>query len=390
MDDLAKLPAGDRKDLFAASAAKSGFKLIIIEKDFWTCWVLKQLFSLADPPAGLVFKGGTSLSKVWGVIDRFSEDVDLSFNRSDLGFGGAEDPANAGSTKKRDRQLEQLSAACSAMIRDVFVPRLNEVFSDALGMAADDNWRLEIDPDDDQSVLFHYPATAPRGPGDEAAYLRPFVKLELGARSEHWPSEEAEIRPFAAEDFPSAFRSPVGRVKVVCAERIFWEKATILHSWYHAAPDRPLRDRQSRHFYDVFKLFQSPLGKKTVADLALLQSVARHKSVFFASAWARYDLAVPGTLRLVPSLLAQECQRVLVDHAAIHDQTRRLAGDVDRHGCADRLVIGGVCRRECDRFGGLSRCQHGADGAGVSEGARHRDGLAVHDEGGRAAELAIF
>ena len=300
MDDVARIPAADRSDLFTASAGKRALNVVIVEKDFWICWVLKQLFNLPDPPAGLVFKGGTSLSKVWGVIDRFSEDVDLSFNRSDLGFGGDADPARAPSTKKRDRQLEQLSAACSTMIRDQFVPRLNQAFSNALGTAAGDGWRLEIDPDDEQSVLFHYPTSAPRGPANEAAYLRPFVKLELGARSEHWPNEEAEIRSMAAEDFPSAFRSPAGRVKVVSAERTFWEKATILHSWYHAGPDRPLRDRQSRHFYDVFMLFQSPLGQKAVADLELLQNVARHKSVFFASAWARYDQAVPGTLRLVP------------------------------------------------------------------------------------------
>ncbi len=300
MDDVARIPPADRRDLFTASASMRALSVVIVEKDFWVCWVLKQLFSLPDPPAGLVFKGGTSLSKVWGVIDRFSEDVDLSFNRSDLGFGGDADPARAPSTKKRDRQLEQLSAACAAMIRDQFVPRLNEAFPNALGTAAGDNWRLEIDPDDEQSVLFHYPTNVPRGSGDDAAYLRTVVKLELGARSEHWPSEEGEVRPFAAEDFPSAFRSPAGRVKVVSAERTFWEKATILHSWYHAAPDRPLRNRQSRHYYDVFKLFQSPLGKKAVNDRGLLKSVALHKSVFFASASARYDQAVPGTLRLVP------------------------------------------------------------------------------------------
>lgn len=300
MDDVARLPATDRIDLFTASAGKRASSVVIVEKDFWVCWVLKQLFSLPDSPAGLVFKGGTSLSKVWGVIDRFSEDVDLSFNRSDLGFGGDFDPARAPSAKKRARQLEQLSAACAAMIRDEFIPRLNQAFPDVLGTAAGDHWRLEIDPNDEQSVLFHYPTNAPRGPDAEAAYLRPFVKLELGARSEHWPSEEADIRPFAAEDFPSAFRSPACQVKVISAERTFWEKATILHSWYHAGADRPLRDRQSRHFYDVFKLFQSPLGRKAVADLELLRSVAQHKSVFFASGWARYDQAVPGTLRLVP------------------------------------------------------------------------------------------
>lgn len=300
MDDVAKLPAADRDDLFRASAAKRAFSTVIVEKDFWVCWTLKRLFSLSDPPAGLIFKGGTSLSKVWGVIDRFSEDVDLSFNRSDLGFGGAADPAAAGSTKKRNRQLELLSSACTAMMRDKLLPRLDDAFIAALRVPSGTAWRLEIDPDDAQSILFHYPTTAPSGPSDEAAYLRRFIKLEMGARSEHWPSEDAVVRPFAAQDFPNAFSSAESHVKVVSAERTFWEKVTILHSWYHAEQSRPLRDRQSRHYFDVYKLYQSPIGARALADLGLLRSVAQHKSVFFASAWARYDEAVPGTLRLVP------------------------------------------------------------------------------------------
>lgn len=90
-----------------------------------------------------MFKGGTSLSKVWGIIDRFSEDVDLSFNRGDLGFEGDTDPARAPSTKKRDRQLEQLSVACSAMIRNQFLSRLKQAFQNVLGTDLGHNWRLE-------------------------------------------------------------------------------------------------------------------------------------------------------------------------------------------------------------------------------------------------------
>jgi predicted nucleotidyltransferase component of viral defense system len=78
MDDVARLPAADRADLFSATARRRGLTAEIIEKDFWVCWTLKRLFTLPDPPAGLLFKGGTSLSKVFGVIERFSEDVDLS------------------------------------------------------------------------------------------------------------------------------------------------------------------------------------------------------------------------------------------------------------------------------------------------------------------------
>ncbi len=100
MDEIARLPLSDRGDLFKAVARRRGLTPTIIEKDFWVCWTLKRLFTLPNPPAGLLFKGGTSLSKVFGIIERFSEDLDLSFDRVGLGFGGDNDPLNAPSGKK--------------------------------------------------------------------------------------------------------------------------------------------------------------------------------------------------------------------------------------------------------------------------------------------------
>ena len=86
MDDVARLPAADRADLFVATGTGRGLTSEMIEKDFWVCWALKRLFTLSEPPAKLLFKGGTSLSKAFEIIERFSEDVDLSFNRAGLGF----------------------------------------------------------------------------------------------------------------------------------------------------------------------------------------------------------------------------------------------------------------------------------------------------------------
>src|SRR5205823_9226493 len=111
MDDVARLPITDRMDLFLATARQRGLTAEIIEKDFWVCWTLKRLFTLPDPPAGLIFKGGTSLSKAYGAIERFSEDVDISFQRADLGFGGENDPAAARSGKQRAQRLDDLAAA---------------------------------------------------------------------------------------------------------------------------------------------------------------------------------------------------------------------------------------------------------------------------------------
>ena len=87
---------------------------------------------------------------------------------------------------------------------------------------------------------------------------------------------------------------------MVTAERTFWEKATILHMWYHAEPGKKLGDRQSRHYYDVARLYERGIGEKALNDLDLLRAVSRHKTVFFARAWAKFHEAVPGTLRLVP------------------------------------------------------------------------------------------
>jgi hypothetical protein len=122
----------------------------------------------------------------------------------------------------------------------------------------------------------------------------------MGARSDHWPAERRIITPYAAEQFPALFHDAQIAVRVLAAERTFWEKATILHAWYHARPDKPLKDRQSRHYYDIVKLFESGIGPRALGRLDLLTAVANHKTVFFADASAKYEEARPGSLRLVP------------------------------------------------------------------------------------------
>ena len=303
MDQFALLPAAERATVFREVAARSRLgSATIIEKDFWVCWTLKRLFTLPDPPAGLLFKGGTSLSKVFGVIERFSEDVDLSFDRAGLGFGGESDPLNAATGKQRKHGLEALTETCRQVIRKRLLPQLVAVFGNALGEQHSTTWAMDLaeDDPDGQTLLFQYPASTRSRPADEPAYIRPVVRLEIGARSDHWPAVEATITPYAAADFPEVFKEPHCRVYALAAERTFWEKATVLHMWHHAPADKKFRDRQSRHYYDVVRLYEHELGKTAVKDTDLLLKVARHKEVFFPAAWARYADAKPGTLRIVP------------------------------------------------------------------------------------------
>ncbi len=228
--------------------------------------------------------------------------MDLSFDRADLGFGGENDPARAPSKKQTKQRLKMLKEACQAVIRDRFLPQLANAIGEALDDPGQRSWKLESDREDPdgQSVLFHYATGfATRGPLG-ATYVPPVVRLEMGARSDHWPVENGIVTPYAAEQFPGKFQNPRTTVRVLAAERTFWEKATILHAWYHAKPDKLLRDRQSRHYYDLVKLQEAGIGARALQRLDLLAAVAAHKAIFFSDPAAKYDEARPGSLQLLP------------------------------------------------------------------------------------------
>ena len=182
MDDVARMPAAELRELFTEAANRYGSTPEVMEKDFWVTWTLKHVFDLGPSPAQLVFKGGTSLSKVYGLIERFSEDIDLSLSREDLGFGGEKDPYRAPSRKKQDALVAELVERCKEAIADELLPRLRGGFASTIGEenAAARPWSLAIDPLDAQTVNFAYPAGGFRGEAALPGYLKPFVRLELG------------------------------------------------------------------------------------------------------------------------------------------------------------------------------------------------------------------
>ncbi|RWP23112.1 MAG: hypothetical protein EOR02_32930 [Mesorhizobium sp.] len=165
MDKVALLPPSDRAALFGETGAGRGVANTIIEKDFWVCWTLKRLFGLPeDAAASLVFKGGTSLSKAYGIIRRFSEDIDLSFDRADLGYTGDRDPEQEGLSRKKAGQLiDDLVADVEGHIADKLLPALRAAIVQQLGEPKNDEWSLSIDADDPQTVNFHYPPALPAG-----------------------------------------------------------------------------------------------------------------------------------------------------------------------------------------------------------------------------------
>ena len=295
MRSVLQLTLAQRRELFVAAAQKLGYGAAVVEKDFWVCWTLRQLFTLPGAGEHLVFKGGTSLSKAWGAIRRFSEDVDVSLSREWLGFGGAQDPERAPSKSKRKAQLEALKAASAAKIQNALVAGLRERFTTDLGASG---WEVKPDAKDDQSLIFSYPSAL--GEAGESAYVRREVKVEGGARADTWPTEDRVIQPYVAEAFPEGIPDAGVTVKTLAIERTFWEKATILHVEALRAVGKAMRSRYSRHYADVAVLADHEAGRRALLRDDLRRRVVEHKRVFFAETGDPYATAVPGSFRLLP------------------------------------------------------------------------------------------
>ena len=299
MLDFARLPISERTPYFVEAANRRRLSPIIVEKDFWVCFSLRILFSTPELGDKFVFKGGTSLSKVFGIINRFSEDVDLSVDPAWLGFAGEHSPEAAKSRSQFEKRWKQLNAACATAVDQKVRPALEHAIQAALGKTQDRASYLTFNIDEQTHspvLIFRYPTTEP----DASGYVNPQVKLELGSLTDQRPIGEHTIKPWVAEEFPTSFTAPTCRVVALEIERTFWEKATILHVEYHRPTDKPMRSRLSRDCYDVCQMAAHPAGQRAIKDLDLLARVVRHKRTYFQSAWANYDAAKPGSLRLVP------------------------------------------------------------------------------------------
>ena len=303
MDDFARRPAADRRAFIEEAAARRDISPVIIEKDLWVCWTLRRLNKAEDVAGHLTFKGGTSLSKAYAIISRFSEDIDLTISRSAPLVEKVPSPMEEGiSGKERERRTRALKLAAQGFVAEVALPALAREIEAAL--RSTDGWTLELDPDDKdrQTLLFAYPQTAGYGlgygndyGGAGGGYIKPRVKLEFGARGDAEPSEPRQVRPYLADDFPDEFADPTTEVATLAVERTYWEKVTILHALYH---NGKLREGMSRHYHDVLMLDSAGVTEQALARLDLLDSVVRNKSLMFADASASYDTAARGTLRL--------------------------------------------------------------------------------------------
>lgn len=293
-----KRPPADQAVIIREVAARRGWSAVLVEKDFWVSWTLAVLFAHPEFGEQLVFKGGTSLSKVFGVIERFSEDIDLSVSPDFLGIS-EQWVEEAESRNKRTKRMEELEAACTVKVREQFVPELERIAGESIGKPSRGAAWMEFQVDEETHspvVLFHYPSNESTG----FEYLRRSVKMEFGSLTDQRPARTHPIRPWVAEEFPELLADFQCELVALELERTFWEKATILHAEYHRDAATPIRDRFSRHYSDTAAMATRAEIDPVLANNELRQHVADWKSRFFPSAWARYDLAKPGTFHLAP------------------------------------------------------------------------------------------
>ncbi len=272
-------------DLIELTAAELNISKNAVEKDWWMCWTLNVLFSLPDR---MVFKGGTSLSKIFNVIQRYSEDIDITIDSRkfilDL------DLQNMSRTQLK-RTSEKLKQDLSSYLQFELLPHLNMKYIKAFP-----NSEGKFILRNNEQISFYYQSVLP----EVNPYLRESILIEFGIRNSTDPSEKHLIQPFIAK-FAEEFKLNDFEVDVLSPIRTFWEKATLIH--VECSRERLIEtpQRMSRHWYDLFMLQNSVIGKEALKRFDILENVILFKKAFYNASYAYYDECLNGNFKLVPN-----------------------------------------------------------------------------------------
>ena len=290
MRNAARESDANLQALFTNTSAKSGLSPAVIEKDFWVCWLLDYLFDRSPWKKQLAFKGGTSLSKAFGLIKRFSEDVDLILDWRLLGYE-KEEPWLPRSNTQQDIFNTKANEKSAAFLRDVFTPRLCVDLAEELGRSVE----ISVDVNDPNTVVFNYPCAF-----SDSSILRE-IRIESGSLAAWTPAQYKPISPYTADFYPQVFKQTDTLVYTVEAERTFWEKVTILHrEAMRTERQGPMPSRYSRHYYDLWCMCQGETKDSALSQTGLLNEVVEFKKKFYRCAWAKYELAKAETISLMP------------------------------------------------------------------------------------------
>lgn len=277
----------DRKVIaYTQIAEKTGMAAHAVEKDWWVIQVLAAIFEMQSGKH-LVFKGGTSLSKVWGLIDRFSEDIDLAIDRSFLGFDG----------ELKKKEITALRKTANQYITETFFPELQKRMSNK----GFNNLRWEIldskeSDQDPKIIMMYYPNVI-----ESLGYIQPRIQIEIGCRSLREPFRLQSMNALIDEHYPETdFAMQAIEIPTVIPERTFLEKIFLLHEEF-SKPAQSIRvQRLSRHLYDIYQLSKTEIANNALADKELYETIVNHRHQFTRVSQVDYNLHQPQTINPLP------------------------------------------------------------------------------------------
>lgn len=284
------LTDNDRQDIIDYVSGKTGFLRNVVEKDWWVISVLRAIFSL--PYADNVsFKGGTNLSKCWGLIQRMSEDIDIGISREFLGFGGE---------LSKNQISDKLRRASCSFVRNIMRNDVENalvaqgISPDAITVIVQETKVSTVDP---ETIYVAYKSLY-GGNG----YILPQVKIEVSGRSMTEPVSKVSVRSYISENLPKlTFQDNPVEVNAVIPQRTFLEKLFLLHEEF-SKPDSEIRvERMSRHLYDVYNIMQTKIADEALADDNLYDSVIEHRCKFIGIKGFDYDSLRKWTLKITPT-----------------------------------------------------------------------------------------
>lgn len=284
-----RLSDADRRTILEQTSVRTGYIVQAVEKDWWVTTVLEALFSL--PFANqLSFKGGTSLSKCWGLINRFSEDIDIAVTREQLGFIGV---------LSKNQINDRVRRALCSFVREELPEQIDNML---LSMGIPREWfkteviTTPVSTVDPESIFIHFNSLFPA-----VEYMPASVKIEVSGRSMSEPVETVAIKTLVAELFPAApYADSAFSVTAVAAKRTFLEKAFLLHETFHQPGVPPRVERMSRHLYDLEKMMDTPVETEALADTSLYRDIVEHRRHFISLNKFDYNTLWPDTLNFLP------------------------------------------------------------------------------------------
>jgi len=295
MYNIARLSAKERNTIIGKAASSLRLHEAIIEKDFWVCLMLDYLFHKSPWQEQLAFKGGTSLSKAYHIISRFSEDIDLILDWRLLGYNIAE-PWEERSRTKQNTFNEEANYKTANLLKNEFLYRIS---NDIEKLTGHKNSVSIIDSPDnkdcEQTIIFRYPKSF------TTDSILPEIRLEFGALAAWTPLENKYISPLIGDIYPHIFKQLNTQIRTTSVERAFWEKATILHREANRPVGSYMPARYARHYYDLHCIYHSPYKDSILNSLSILEKVNNFKDKFYYNSWAKYMEAWPGTFKLLPA-----------------------------------------------------------------------------------------